>query len=111
MTKSQSSAHVHKMIAKVAQEMCFALYEELMTRDEWYRDWKAKHPGASSRGLAEAFVKKNWARYIEQSRATLAGLLSQPIDDVLKEQIADALVLDKSLVKGRASPGQVIGHR
>ena len=105
---SKSGAHCHMMVAKTAQEMAAVLYDEVMLNDEWYATWQAKHPDASPRGLQEAFVKKNWSQMVEGARATLAKLLTSSLDDVIKDQIAEALILDKTLVKGRIENHQLL---
>lgn len=106
---SKSGAHCHIMVAKVAQDMTRVLYGALMENNEVYKEWKRTHPGASARGLEDAFVKKYWANAISGARATLAHMLSLSSDDGLKDQIAEALILDKQLVKGRANGQLIVG--
>lgn len=108
MTKPQSSAHVHKMIAKVATEMAHQVYADLMTRDDWYRDWRELNPGHNSKHLEERWVSAHWGQFIDGARATLASMLSGPYDSALLEPIAEALILDATLVRGRLSPKAVL---
>ncbi len=100
-SKLKSGAHCHLMVAKAAQEMTRALYDETMKNDALWVRWQALHPGLSRKGLEDAFVKKYWPAAIEGARATLARMLVYPLDEVLKDEITSALILDASLVKGR----------
>lgn len=101
MKKMKSGAHCHKMIAQVAQDMTRVLYGALMENNDLYAKWKEKHPGASSKGLEDSFVKQYWGEAIEGARATMAHMLHIPGNEHLKEAISDALILDAQLVKGR----------
>lgn len=101
--------HAHPLVAETAVAMCHELYDVMMSDNLWYDLWKKKHPGLSPKGLENAFVKKNVNQILPQARATLAGMLAQPIDEGLKERIHEALCLDKTLVKGRANPATVVG--
>lgn len=102
MKETKSGAHCHILVAKTAQDLTRELFDAVMQDNKIYEEWKGKHPGASKKGLEEAFVKKYWGQAIEGARATLAHMLTLPLDEVLKEEIADALILDKTLMKGRA---------
>ena len=101
MTAYRPSKHVHKLVAETAQAMCHEVYDALMQRDDWYRQWKAQHPNLRGPALEEAFVKKNWGKYVDAARATLASMLAKPIDPDLKESIMSALLLDNTLLRGR----------
>lgn len=108
----KSGAHCHIMVAKAAQGICREMFDSLMHHDELFAKWKARFPeGTSTKTLEEEFVKKNWGDCIPAARATLTQLLTQPIADVLKEEIAEALILDKTLIKGRANPTTILGAR
>jgi len=104
----KSAAHCHKLIGETALAMTLALYEELMRRDDWRKKWKEDHPGLGEKGLANAFVKKNVGKMVEGARATLAKMLALPGEEWEKEQILEALILDKTLQKGRLSKQQII---
>lgn len=97
----KSGAHVHFLIAGVAQGMAHEVYAELMQRNDWYSLWKAEFPDLNSKQLEERWVSRNWGKFIEGARATLAGMLAQPLDEVQKQDILDALIKDASLKKGR----------
>jgi len=99
----QKSAHCHILVATTAQENCRLLYGALMSNNAFYAEWKRQHPGASAKGLEKAFVAKFWSRGVEVARATLAHMLTLPLEEDLKSTIAEALILDNTLIRGRAS--------
>jgi len=66
-----------------------------------YDSWRKQHPGTSDNRLRQLFVDRNWPRCIPFARATLARLLTTPIDEKVKESIMEVLVKDASLVRGR----------
>lgn len=104
---NRPSKHVHKMVAETAKTMCHEVYDALMQRNDWYALWKSQHPNLSSSvALEEAFVRKNWGKYVDGARATLAGMLSSPLDETLKESIMEALMLDNTLLRGRGPTAQ-----
>ena len=80
-----------------------------MQNDMIWREWQRQHPGLGARGLEEAFVRKFWPRAVEGARATLARMLALPGDEGLKNEISEALILDKQLVRGRAENHKLIG--
>lgn len=98
--------HAHKLVAEAANGLCNELYDIVMSNNEVQAEWKRQHPGASEKTLRMEFLRKNVEKCIEPARATLSGMLSLPFDEVLKESIAEALILDKSLSKGRALAGE-----
>jgi hypothetical protein len=102
--KSKKVSHCHKLVAQVAHDMAGAAYDELMKDNGWYERWKAQHPGASARDLETAFIDKLWASMIPEARATLAQMLNGPYSPEMKAGIHEALVLDNSLIRGRAKP-------
>jgi hypothetical protein len=85
--------HCHWLIAKTAKEMAGAQYEELARNDAWYRT----HPSQKD------FIAAYWSKYTETARATLAKMLALNFSESIKEQIADALILDDGYAKGRRS--------
>ena len=95
------SKHAHKMVRETAVGMAGALYDTMMGENEWYAAWKAANPGASGEELFRRFLRKNLSKLLPQARATLAGMLATATDERLKEDIYDALLLDKTLIRGR----------
>lgn len=95
------AGHCHELIAKTAQDMARAVYEELAKRNDWY----ALNPDM------ETWIKAKWGLYITEARSTLAGMLNTHISETLKEQIADALVKDNSLQRGRSNNLQLVRHK
>jgi hypothetical protein len=98
---NRPSSHAHFLIKETAEAMGHELYDTMMSDDLWYGLWKKKNPGLSRRALEELFVKNNLSKLLPQARATLAQMLRNSSDPVLKEQIYDALILDATLVRGR----------
>ena len=100
------TAHCHKMLRKVAQELAGQLYEMLMSDNVLFEEWKKGNPGLSMKALEVRFIAKFWGKCLGEARATLALLLrDQTLPDQVKEDIMEALVLDASLTRGRQ--GQV----
>lgn len=104
------SGHVHKMVAKVAREAAEGLYERLMGDNLINTEWRRQNQDCTPRELERRFVLRNWGKCIPFARATLARLLADPhLDERTKESIMEALVLDASLMRGRADNQKVIG--
>lgn len=104
------SGHCHKLVAKVAREAAGELYETLMGDNQFYEVWKKRNPGLSPKALEAKFVATKWGACIPFARATLAHLLSRPdIDNSLKDDIMEALVLDSTLRRGRVSRERIVG--
>ena len=97
----QPRIHAHKLIAATAQAMAHELYDTCMHNNHWYGWWKKQHPGASSRQLELAFVRKNAPKLVESARAILARRLDLSNDEAEKSIIYEALLLDNTLVRGR----------
>jgi len=93
--------HAHEMVVNLARELTLASYESLMASNRIRAEWKRTHPGVSELGLQSAFVKKYLSAHLSPARATLAGMLAQPIDESWKVTIHDALLKDASLIRGR----------
>lgn len=107
---SKLQVHAHNMVASVAVNAAYESYEVLMANNQLFSAWKAKHPGASAKGLALAYVKRYAESHIPIARATLAALLTSPtISEDYKESIVEALALDASLQRGRMAGAEVIG--
>ena len=97
----EKAAHCHKLVADVAWSMAHETFDELMKDNVWWDRWKLRWPGYSTKQLENIFVRRAWPEQIEPARATLAGMLGQPIDEELKIQIHEALCLDATLTRGR----------
>lgn len=114
-TDKQTGAHCHKHVAKIAKEAASASYDELMSQDILYSAWKKSNPDCvngptvNSVELRRRFVARNWGKYIPLARTTLGLLLSQPIDNKLKDEIVEILALDQTLIKGRVNPAVIAG--
>lgn len=102
-----STVHAHKLIVKTAKEMAHELYNSMMLNNERFEKWKkvcelyGDGSNLTPAQYEELFVNEVFPSLIEQSRATLAGLLEQPISKVLKDEILDALLKDAPFRAGR----------
>jgi len=85
------------MIKEVALEIANAMYERLCHNNNFY----ARYPDR------EKYVEASWHLFILEARATLAKLLTRPIDESLKESITEALIRDNTLQRGRKNMIQV----
>lgn len=100
--------HCHKLVLTTAVEMAHELYATLMSDNRWYTRWKKLNPDlvngpvADTRELEERFVARNVAKLVPQARIALAKCLASPaLDEQQKSIIYEALMLDKSLMRGR----------
>lgn len=86
--------YCHEMIKKVAQELAGAYYEENMRDNHLYDVVKSK-------GVTQKrFIAKTWGHFIPLARTTLIKLLNSPtLPELAKEDIMDAVILDKQLPK------------
>ncbi len=107
-----NAAAAHKLVREVAVQMAHEAYAALMSRNEWYDALKLANPGVPGEWLEKGWVNAHWGEFIEGARATMAGMLAGPQDGPLKEQIAEALMLDATLTRVRASGAKIMGaHR
>jgi hypothetical protein len=91
-------------VADVAKGLAHEVYDYLMTKhDDLYQEWREKFPDLGSKALEDKFVKMTWSNHVPAARATLANQLSLPGPDSLKDTILEALILDNTLIRGRAA--------
>jgi hypothetical protein len=102
-------SHAHYRIADTAKAAAHEHWDVLAMDNEFYDRWVKAYPDKTAKQLEDRFVELNWGKYIPFARATLASLLATPIDEELKREIHEALVLDNTLVAGRKNPHTVIG--
>ena len=103
------AGHVHKLVAQVAKEAAGQLYDRLMGDNMIRKAWQDQNPEATEKELESRFISRNWGQCIPFARATLATMLTAPLDSRTKDDILEALVLDAQLVRGRAKPDQIMG--
>jgi hypothetical protein len=83
--------YAHKLIAKTAQEIAAAAYQDMAMDDDFYKMWPKE----------KVFVNKMWPTFVRVARETLANMLSMDTyDEKVKEEIAQALMLDRALPAG-----------
>jgi hypothetical protein len=111
--EKRTGAHVHLLIAKTAQDLCRADFDRLMSHpklgNEAFRGFRRYFPeGTPTKTLEVEFVKRMWPIYIDPARTTLTALLTTLSNDVLKNEISEALILDSTLKRGRLAPDQFL---
>ena len=111
--EKRSGAHVHHLIAKTAQDLARVDFDRLMSHprlgNEAFRGFRSYFPeGTPTKTLELEFVKRMWPIYIQPARDTLTRLLTTLTNDVLKNEISEALILDSTLKRGRLAPDQFI---
>lgn len=104
-------SHVHVQVKEVAMGLAQALFEEFMTRNEVFAEFKRQHPELTTSQLEAKFVAHLWPQLIDPARATMAGMLNGPYSDEVKEDIMDALVKDQTLAQGRRNPATLLGTK
>lgn len=103
-------AHAHYQVVEVAKGLAGALYERVMQSDNSdYSDWKELNPDCNAKELELRFITLFYPKLLGEARATMAKMLATPISETLKDQIVEALILDKSLMRGRAAMPTLLG--
>ena len=95
------SLHVHFLIAETAEAMARSLYDDLMKDNRRYKAFKKLCPDLTPQELESRWIALWVPKLLESARATLAQMLTTNIPEAQKETIADALVKDNILRRGR----------
>lgn len=88
MVSMKSSQACHKLIKKTAQDFAGCFYEEEARLDNNFFKRFPKQ---------KEFIAMTWNLFIPAARETLAKMLALPYSDVIKEEIHEALQLDRTL--------------
>ncbi len=89
---SKKQKFTHTLIAETAKEMASCWYEEAAHDNDFFHFYPKQ----------KMFVNREWKRFVEAARKTLATMLGNPtLPEWQKEQIFDALV------KHAGMPGNV----
>lgn len=90
----QSTQTCHKLIMSTAKEMAGTFYDEAAKDNTFYKHYPSiKH-----------FVSFEWGRFVPMARSTLASMLAlNHISEFVKEEIAEALQLDRVLPENQQS--------
>lgn len=96
-----TKVYCHTMIKETAIGMAHKLFANLAKDNQIFTEWKRNFPDRSTDELERRFVKMMWPKLVEEARSTLTKMLRGPLDSVLKDQIADALIKDNILRQGR----------
>lgn len=85
----------HNMVANIAREMAGEFYDGAAMVDN---DFFKHYPSV------DKFIAREWGRFVPIARAQLAKMLTMDkYSDHMKEQIAEALIMDRCLYQGRAA--------
>jgi len=95
MTAKKRLKATHKLIKATAEEIAGQSYDELAAANKTFRDI---YPDQYK------FVERNWQEFVLAARAALALMLMSPtVSEVVKDDIHEALLLDRTLnYKGSA---------
>ncbi len=107
----RNAAACHQDVRTVAVAMAHEAYAALMQKNEWYRALRDANPGVSSEWLEKGWVNEHWPTFINGARATMAAMLAGPSPEPLKEQITEALILDKTLMRQRESGARIMQNK
>lgn len=92
MNLTSEKAHCHVLVKDTARGLATALYQHMaMKSDSFYK----------ANPQVEPFVNSMWKHFVEEARATLIKMLSLPYPQELKDQIAEAIILDNTLTRDR----------
>lgn len=94
--------YCHWMIKKVAQELAGEWYEHAASDDQIFKICPDQ----------KVFIKKCWGHFIPLARASMIKLLQSPtLPELAKEDIMEAILLDKQLPKDTAvNPQNILFH-
>lgn len=84
----------HKVVAETAKGLCGAEYElNCSMSNDFYKAYPSQ----------KQYIRRHWKNMIPAARKTLVMMLKDnSISDILKDEIADALILDRALPQGDA---------
>ena len=77
----------HPLIRKTAEEMAATWYEDAAHHNHFYKAYPKQ----------ARFVARHWLNFLGQARSALAQLLAQNISEAMKEEIFEALILERTL--------------
>ncbi len=92
--QTTNGAMAHWRIVEVAKGIAGKMYDRFAGNDEFYKMFPKE----------QEYTNTEYGRYIPEARAALAKMLTLPtVSDADKEEIMDALILDRGLPVGRIS--------
>ncbi len=101
------TVNAHFMVAETAKAMAHELYDIVMTDNVAYASWKDICPELTPKLAEKKFVELLVPFLLDDAVTTLATMLRGSLPEVLKNQIADALMKDASLGRRvRKSPAR-----
>lgn len=86
------SLFCHKLIAETAKEMAGAEYEDAAgSDDQFYKAYSSQ----------KQFIRRHWKNYVGVARKVLTQMLAMDhVSEILKDEIADALIKDREIPQG-----------
>lgn len=106
--KSLRQKFAHPQVKDVAEALANEYYDRIMGDNRVYASWKEACPDLTPQKAREMFIRTATPRFLDQARATLAKLLGQPGNEALKEDIAEALIMDNTVRRPSAAGGSRI---
>lgn len=82
--------HTHKLMRETAEALCAEFYEVAAKDNRFHREWPSQ----------QRYVRLKWGAFVDKAREILAGMLNGPYDEILKQQIYEALLKDTALRGG-----------
>jgi hypothetical protein len=108
-SKAPNAAACHKGVRDVAVGMAHEAFAALMQRNDWWAKMKELYPELTSTQIENYWVNQHWPTFIDPARATMAAMLRGPQNEGLKDSIAEVLILDGTLRRGRKSGARIMG--
>lgn len=91
-SRTTSGAMCHELLASVAKAIAGKMYDSFASDNEFYKLWPD----------VKEYIALEWGRFVPEARRALAMRLgAKDASNEEKEQIYEALALDRSLPKGR----------
>lgn len=78
---------IHKEVRKIAKEIAGASYEELAKDNLFHKTYPSQ----------KKFVERHWRNFIGHARQSLVTMLGGDYPEVMKKEIFDIYVKDRSL--------------
>lgn len=102
--KVKNLQYCHELVRDTAKALAGDVYEAAMMDNDNYATWKLLCNDLDDKFMQAEWIKLMWPRMIDDARATLAQLLGTSKNELLKEQIHRALILDGELRRSGRGP-------
>ncbi len=91
----KTQVYCHQLLRETAVAMAAEFWEIMAQANQPPGQWRGWHP------VQRSFAENHFGKFLEAARGALVHMLTTPIDDGLKTQIQEALVLDRPLREHR----------